>query len=438
VISIGICERGVFVGCGKAEQYPHGGRAVNRRVEEPRPYAKSLTWRAPFDAPRIFPMPPPTQQSLRAETVIRLPPIEVWRAFTQPVHLYYWLGDAIEIDLRVGGAYIVRGTNGIRLDSTVERVLEGRRLVLRPTRRGDDARIEIDLVKLSGAETRISVADPDSEDAEPWREALENLASVWEHGIDLREARRPVMGVGPTDLGQGAGVRLSAVLKGGSAEEAGLRAGDVVIAFDGKTVRSAEELVRCIQARKPGDAAAVLAVRDGRESTHTVVLGRRSGRGEPPPTPDQLLQRMSEAVTAADAKLEKAVDGLSDADAYRPEKPEAWSVAQVLAHLSITERMLQCWLDQAARGERPRIESDEVTSTARIAGALEGRPGVRELVDRLRKDERETLRYLASLPPDVAAFKPRWARVVFTAFDYQTHSEDHLGQIARIRATIEA
>jgi len=29
VISIGIVERGVFVGCGKAEQYPHGRSAVN-------------------------------------------------------------------------------------------------------------------------------------------------------------------------------------------------------------------------------------------------------------------------------------------------------------------------------------------------------------------------------------------------------------------------
>jgi hypothetical protein len=132
------------------------------------------------------------------------------------------------------------------------------------------------------------------------------------------------------------------------------------------------------------------------------------------------------------------VDGLSDADAYRPERPDAWSVAQVLAHLSITERMLQCWLDQAARGECPRIESDSVTNTARIAGALEGRPAVRELVERLRRDERETLHYLSSLPPDVAAFKPRWARVVFTALDYGTHSEDHLAQIARIRAAIGA
>src|SRR5437764_2390009 len=134
-------------------------------------------------------------QALGAEAVVALPPIEIWHAFTQPVHLSYWLGDAIEVDLRVGGSYIVRGTNGIRLDTTVERMVEGRRLVLRPTRHGDDARIEIDLVKLAGAKTRISVCDPSPVDVEHWRGALENLRSLWESGVDLREARAPVMGI---------------------------------------------------------------------------------------------------------------------------------------------------------------------------------------------------------------------------------------------------
>jgi len=393
-------------------------------------------------------MPSAPHQILRAETVVSLPPIEVWQAFTRPVHLSYWLGDAIEIDLRVGGAYIVRGTHGIRLDTTVERMLEGRRLVLRPTRHGDDARIEIDLLKLRGAETRISVSDPDSGGVERWREALDNLRSVWEAGVDLREARATVMGVGPRDLGAGdrpvrgvppdLGVRLQAVLSGGAAEEAGLRAGDVVIAFDGAPVRSAAELVRGIQSRKPGDAVPVKAVRDGDESVRTVILRCRPGRGEPPLDPQRLLARLHEDVRRADAALDKALEGLGDADAYRPEGPEAWSVAQVLAHLSVTERMLQCWLDEAARGGRPVIDSDAVTNGGRLAAALEKRPTVSALVSRLHRDEQETLAYLAQIPASVVAFKPRWARVVFIALDYHTHSGQHLRQIARIRAAIQA
>ncbi len=392
--------------------------------------------------------PPPLQESLRLETVVALPPIEVWHAFTRPVHLYYWFGDAVEIDLRVGGAYVVRGTHGIKLDATVERLLEGRRLVLRPTRRGDDARVEIDLVKLSGGETRVCVADPDADDEAPWRDALENLRSVWENGIDLREARRAVMGIGPRDLNPGdrpvrgvppgIGVRLNAVLKDGPSHEAGLREGDIVISFDGAAVRSAEELVRCIQGKRPGESAVVRAVRDGEEKTRTVVLGCRKGRGEPPPPRVALLEILREAVREADPKLEVAARGLSDEDAYRPEGPSAWSVAQVLAHLSITERMLQCWLTQAVRGERPAIDSDHCTDGGRIAAVLAGRPTVRELLDRIRRDEGETIAYLSQIPADVCSFKPRWARVAFVALDHHTHSEDHLGQIARIRGAIGA
>src|SRR6185295_1778881 len=388
------------------------------------------------------------QPSLRAETVVRLPPIEVWQALTRPVHLYYWLGDAVEIDLRVGGAYVVHGLKGVRLDATVERMVEGRRLVLRPTRRGDDARIEIDLVKLAGAETRISVFDPVPEDADFWSDALENLGSVWEHGIDLREARRAVMGIGTRDLRPGdrpirgvppgAGVWLQATLRGGAAEEAGLRAGDVVIAFDSTTVGNEGELIRCIRSKRPGDAVQIRAVRDGEETVRTVMLRSRAGRGEPPPDPARLIRTLSEDVQAADAALEKAVEGISDADAYRPEGPEAWSVAQVLGHLSVTERMLQCWLDQGARGERPMIDSEQVTSSSRIAAALERKPTVKELLDRLRRDERETVAYLGHLPSSVTSFKPRWGCMARIAQDYHTHSTDHLNQIARIRATIQA
>ena len=391
---------------------------------------------------------PPLQETLRAETLVAHPPIEVWHAFTRPEHLHYWFGDADEIDLRVGGAYIVRGTCGIRLDTTVERLVEGRRLVLRPTRRGDDARIEIDLVKLRGAETRVCVADPDAENEAPWRSALENLASVWGRGIDLRESRLPVMGIGPREIGpeerpialvpDGVGVRLGAVLAGGPAETAGLLPGDVIVAFDGQAVRNGPDLVALIRKLLPGSIASVRAVRSGGQVDCSVTLGQRRGRGEPPPQPERLVRDMRKAVLDAGSRLESAVEGLSEQDAYRPEREGAWSVAQTLAHLSITERMLQCWLDETARGGRPAIDSAPCTESSRIAGVLEGGPTVRDLLLRIRRDQVETIAMLEHLPASVASFKPRWGRVAFTALDYHAHSEDHLGQIRRIRKTIGA
>ena len=393
---------------------------------------------------RLFDMTPTASNTARAEAVVGLPPIEIWHAFTRPVHLSYWLGDAIEIDLRVGGAYIVRCSSGARLDTTVERLLEGRRLVLRPMHRGDDDRIEIDLVKLAGAETKISVCDPT--DGEPWRHALENLRSVWERGVDLRETKIAVMGIDPRDfrpgerpvrgVPPGAGVRLQAILRGGPADQAGLRGGDVLLAFGDIPVRSTAELIQCIRSKAPGDSVVIRAVRDGEECERTVIFRSRPGRGEPPPDRGRLARTLHENVRQADAALEKAVEGISDSDAYLPEGPEAWSVAQVLAHLSVTERALQCWLDQTARGERFVIDDSGVTYPPRIAAALEGRPKVSDLLNRLKRDERETIAYLEHLPASVTGFRPLWARVAFLALDYQTHSEDHLAQIRRIRQTL--
>ncbi len=391
-------------------------------------------------------MIPPLEQSLRAETVIGHPPIEIWRAFTRPEHLRYWFGEAVEIDLRVGGTYVVRGTCGIRLDTTIEKLHEGRRLVLRPTRRGDDARIELDIHKLSGSETRVWVADPDQENSASWQEALDNLHSVWEKGIDLREARVAVMGVGPSDIDPGErpisgvpadiGVRLGAVLASRAAEKAGLRPGDILVTFDGAPVRSGADLVARIRACRPGLVVAVEAVRDGEPVTTSVTMGSRSGRGEPPPSPQRLLRLLQGSAQEADSRLETAVEGVADDDAYRPESPGKWSVAQVLAHLSLTERMLQCWLDEAARGGPPSIEEASCTGAGRIAGVLAGRPKVGELLARIRRDEVETLAYLAEIPTEVIAFKPRWGRLAFTALDFHAHSEDHLGQIDRIRKTL--
>jgi hypothetical protein len=198
------------------------------------------------------------------------------------------------------------------------------------------------------------------------------------------------------------------------------------------------ELVNRIQSCRPGTEVPVEAIRDGSRVVAPVTIGQRSGRGSPPPPPAELVRKLRQEVATADAGLQKAAAGLSDEAAYRSEAPAKWSVAQVLAHLSLTERMLQCWLDEAARGGRPMIDDAPCTSPSRIAGVLESRPGVRELLDRIRRDETETLAHLSNISPEVAVFKPRWARVAFTALDFHTHSEDHLAQIARIRKAIGA
>ena len=80
-------------------------------------------------------------------------------------------------------------------------------------------------------------------------------------GLDVRE-------VTPADveresLVSSRGAVVSAVTDGSPADEAGVRAGDVVVAFDGETVRSARQLSRLVQETPPGRAAGITVRRDG-------------------------------------------------------------------------------------------------------------------------------------------------------------------------------
>jgi uncharacterized protein YndB with AHSA1/START domain len=358
----------------------------------------------------------PLTEIRRAEVVVQLPPIEVWHALTRPDYLSYWIADRAEVDLRVGGVYNLRAVPWLDLRARIERLVEGRRLVLRPVNTADDARIEVDLIKQAAAETRVCVDHPEPELHGLLRQALENMRSLWERGVDLREARRGMLGVGIDDL-QPADRPIQGV-----PEDLGVRISSV----------------RLIRATDPGRILSLEIVRQGRRHPIEAAIAERMHRTQPPPPQIQLLRMLHELVAAADEKLAQAVHGLSDTDAYRPEAPGKWSVAQVLAHLSVTERMTQCMLDEAIRGGCPGPDDVAVASSWMLGAVLTERPGVADLLARLKRDEVETLALLEGVPAEVVAFRPRWARVAHLALDFHTHSEDHLPQIARVRKAISA
>ena len=62
---------------------------------------------------------------------------------------------------------------------------------------------------------------------------------------------------------------------GGSADQAGLRPGDRIIAVDAGEVRSVAELTTRLYAEPPGTELSVRFVRGGRTPDTTVVLGDR-------------------------------------------------------------------------------------------------------------------------------------------------------------------
>jgi len=73
----------------------------------------------------------------------------------------------------------------------------------------------------------------------------------------------------------GAG-RQPPVVPGGPSAKAGLRAGDVIVAFDGKPVTSADVLIVDIRSHQPGDKVRITYRRGTAQRTATLTLGRAS------------------------------------------------------------------------------------------------------------------------------------------------------------------
>ena len=63
-----------------------------------------------------------------------------------------------------------------------------------------------------------------------------------------------------------------AILPGGPAAKAGLKAGDIITKFDGRTITSAEELIVAIRAKSVGDKVELTYLRNGVSATATVAL----------------------------------------------------------------------------------------------------------------------------------------------------------------------
>ena len=68
------------------------------------------------------------------------------------------------------------------------------------------------------------------------------------------------------------GVYINEVLKGGAAEEAGLRKDDVIVAMDGEKITDASSLQAKVANYHPGDKAEITYVRDGNQAVATVVF----------------------------------------------------------------------------------------------------------------------------------------------------------------------
>ncbi len=81
------------------------------------------------------------------------------------------------------------------------------------------------------------------------------------------------------------GALIAGVLKGGPADRAGIKPGDILVAVDGKPVIDSSTMLNLIAALSPGKAAAITVMRNQSEKSVTINVGKR-----PKPTAQDLYE----------------------------------------------------------------------------------------------------------------------------------------------------
>ena len=109
----------------------------------------------------------------------------------------------------------------------------------------------------------------------PINEALDVAEQLIEKGYVTDRATIGVMlsTVTQTDGRRTPGLYISEVLKGTGAENAGLKAGDRIIAVDGQEADTYEKLSRYLKGKNIGDTISLTIIRDEKEMTVNVTLG---------------------------------------------------------------------------------------------------------------------------------------------------------------------
>ena len=79
-----------------------------------------------------------------------------------------------------------------------------------------------------------------------------------------------------TGSGGATGVRITGVRTGSPAEQAGLKAGDVITAIGAKAVANLFDMTDALRSHQPGDTVVIVVRRDGAEQRVSAVLGKRA------------------------------------------------------------------------------------------------------------------------------------------------------------------
>lgn len=133
----------------------------------------------------------------------------------------------------------------------------------------------------------------------PVNEAIPVIESIIEHGY---VTGRPLVGITGIDVTESiaatndlpVGVYVDSVISGGAADEGGIKAGDVIVKFDGKKIENVDQINAIRDEHKVGDRIEVTVSRNGKNMKFAIVLQEEKPSTEPQAESQQTVPETSQ------------------------------------------------------------------------------------------------------------------------------------------------
>jgi uncharacterized protein YndB with AHSA1/START domain len=366
---------------------------------------------------------------------------QIFNSFTNATRLRNWLCEGATAAPHPGGRLIMWWHDGnhasgeyVRLekDRLVSFVLAGKKQNALTTITASIERLE------ASSKVQLEVAGPEC--GINWSEALENLASSLETGLDLRVVRRPMLGIGVSDFNEtiaaqlgipvSSGIRIDNVLDDMSAKAAGIQKDDIIVSLGDKEATSFETLQTALKDLKAGDWVEVGFYRGSEYKTVKMELSKRP-IPEIPPDPIQLAEADEKKFDEAFAELEKLLEGISEEEASFKPGPDEWSAKETIAHLIIGEREFNGWINDYISDQVRWSDDWGGNLHERVRAVVAAFPTTAELLEQLRRLGAENRTFISYLPASAVENQSSYRSIGTFILESPNHIREHFEQIQK-------